>query len=360
MATPALDPKAVQAIVNSTLGPLVAGGFFTTFFFGLICLQTAHYLRTFPNDRLLVKILVLFLWVAQLVFTLCICQGTYAMAVTDFGRLAAFKIAPWGLDAGQILGGVIDHLIQAFFVFQIYRATHRLVLCIFLWILVALLEVLAAYLCAQLLKTHSISITFGNPQNHRLLMLLFFGDATMDLVNAAILCFHLRAQRKSAFSKRTISLVDHLLVYTLQTGLTTSFVAFAAAISYAVSPDNYTWVVFFEFLPSSFLGAFLANINNRAGLRIAQDSHKHGTPSQTSYLSSGVVNTGNGSQMHPGGSGVQVQISRNVVFARDRDLITSIGSVKAGEGEYDPELEERAIEMNKMELDTQHHRPEAV
>ncbi|KAF7304316.1 Zn(2)-C6 fungal-type domain-containing protein [Mycena chlorophos] len=364
-AAAAAEATEIQAILDATLGPLVVGGFLTVFCFGIICSQTIYYLQHFPKDRWLVKGFVIFLWISQLAYTIAICQGTYGVSVGDFGQIEALTYAPWGLSAGQILGGVIDHLIQAFFVLQIYRATHRLFLGIVLWTLVVLLETLAAYLCAQLLKTHSIPLTFDDQKNHRFLLLLFFGDATMDLVNAAILCFHLKVQREAAFTKTTLALVDRLLMYTLQTGLTTSLVAFAAAIAYAINQNNYIWVIFFELLPCSFLSALLSNINNRANLRSYDVPESTGIPSGFGTSYSG---PSTGSASH--GRGVQVQIAQSVVLARDipngrhRSKSAEIGvSFGKSSGDHSPAMhehpldididEERVIEMNKLELDTE-------
>ncbi|KAJ7873359.1 hypothetical protein B0H14DRAFT_146487 [Mycena olivaceomarginata] len=207
--------------LDLTLGPIVIGAFFTVFFFGIICMQTINYLKQFPNDLILIKCTVIFLWVLQLTYTACICQGAYTLSVTDFGEILALLYTPWGLNLGVVVGSLIDHGVQAFFVARIYRATGALYISIFLWIVVAFLQGVSLRLAAEAIRTDSIPIV-GQTQTW-LITLLFFGDATLDIINACVLCFYLKVKSRSAFSQSTAVVLDRLVVYTLQTGLGTRY-----------------------------------------------------------------------------------------------------------------------------------------
>ncbi|KAF7331717.1 hypothetical protein MKEN_00051500 [Mycena kentingensis (nom. inval.)] len=319
-----------MAILNLslTLGPIVCGAFFCVFFFGIICMQCVGYLKTFPNDPLVMRLTVILLWILQLAYTACICEGAYTMAVTDFGEVFALLFTPLGLSIGVVIGSIIDHGVQAFFVVRIYRVTGALFLSIFLWTLVAGLQALSFFIAAKSIQTESIPIV--ETRYRWEVLLLFFGDAAMDLVNAAVLCWYLKVQRRSALSRSTAAVVDHLVVYTLQTGLTTSLVALGAAISFKVAPKTYIWTTFFMAMPGSFMSALLANINNRKSL----------TLSNRKFASSSTGATGSTS----GFNGV-IQISRSVVFSSDVD---------GGKTELDEVVERESglgsqIELNNVE-----------
>ncbi|KAJ7162594.1 hypothetical protein C8R43DRAFT_302921 [Mycena crocata] len=306
--------------LDLTLGPIINGAFFTVFFFGLICMQCINYLKHYPNDIFLIKCTVIFLWVLQLVYTACICQGAYTMTVTDFGQIFTLLFTPWGLNLGVVIGSLIDHAVQAFFVARIYRATGLLYLSIFLWLSVAFLQGVSLKLGAEAIRSDSIPIV-GEKWNW-LLTLLFFGDAALDIVNASVLCYYLKVQSRTTFSQSTAALLDRLVVYTLQTGLTTSFVALGAAIAFRVAPEDYIWTTFFMAMPGSFMSALLANINNRKSLSqpasaVTSSAHSH--------------NRG----LSQGGT---IQFSRNIVLSHD-DPSTS---VKADSN--DP----KSIELAKM------------
>ncbi|KAJ6567232.1 hypothetical protein DFH09DRAFT_1156382 [Mycena vulgaris] len=285
--------------LNLTLGPIVNGAFFSVFFFGIICMQTINYMKLYPNDILLIKCIVIFLWILQLAYTACICQGAYTMTVTDFGQLFSLLYTPWGLNLAVIVGSIIDHSVQAFFVARIYRATGFLYLSIFLWSTVAFLQGVSLVLGAEAIISDSIPIV--GEKWRWLLTLLFFGDAALDIVNACVLCFYLKIQSRTAFSRSTAALLDHLVVYTLQTGLATSLVAFAAAIAFRVAPEDYIWTMFFMAMPGSFMSALLANINNRKSL---------------SQPSSAVTSSANNYSHNPG-QGPIIHISRNIVYDID-------------------------------------------
>ncbi|KAF7330756.1 hypothetical protein MVEN_02414300 [Mycena venus] len=308
----------MTGFLDLTLGPIIIGAFFTVFFFGITCMQTINYLKQYPNDILLIKCTVILLWILQLAYTACICQGAYTLSVTDFGQILDLLYTPWGLNLGVIVGSLIDHGVQAFFVARIYKATGALYLSIFLWIIVALLQAVSLKLAAEAIISDSIPIV-GQTQRW-LLTLLFFGDATLDIINACVLCFYLKVKSRSAFHQSTAVVLDRLVVYTLQTGLGTSMVALAAAISFKVAPQDYFWTMCFMSMPGSFLSALLANINNRKSL--SQGS---------SVVSSANTN-------HGLGQGATIQFTRNVVI----DPVSTVRS------EAEDPNSPNSIELNKV------------
>ncbi|KAF7357052.1 hypothetical protein MVEN_01042000 [Mycena venus] len=279
-----------------TLGPIINSAFFTVFFFGVITMQTNEYIRNhFEKDPLYIKSFVLFLWLIQVLFTLCICQGAYTMSVTDFGEAYQLLFTPWGLNAAVIIGSVIDHSVQAFFVMRVYRVTGALYVSICLWTMVAFLQAVSLKLAQESIRVDSIVLVGHN--SSWLLSALFFGDASLDVVMASVLIYYLKKQSRSAF-KSTAALLNRLVRYTIQTGLATSFVAIGAALSFKFSPNYYIWTAFLISMPGSFTIALLANINSRRSFI---------KPPATS------VTTGT----NPLESGVVITYSRDVMFSRD-------------------------------------------
>ncbi|KAJ7188734.1 hypothetical protein C8R46DRAFT_29066 [Mycena filopes] len=295
--------------LNLTLGPIIIGAYFTIFFFGLTCMQTLYYLKRFRDDIFLVKFTVISLWFLQLAYTCLICQGAYTMSVGDFGSTFALLYTPIGLNLAVLMGSFTDHGVQAFFVARIYKATGALYLSIFLWTVVLFLQSISLFLTIQEFRIDSIPI-FGLRWK-TLLTVLFFGDATLDVVNALVLCFYLKIQSRSAFSQTTAQVLDRLVIYTLQTGLGTSLVALAAAISFRVAPNDYLWTMFFMALPGSFGSALLANVNNR-----------NSTSQPSSAVSSNI-------HSHPHGQ-ASIQFSRSLVLPREETSLPDPGNSKAG------------------------------
>ncbi|KAJ7860472.1 hypothetical protein B0H14DRAFT_2576681 [Mycena olivaceomarginata] len=284
------------------LGPIINAAFFTVFFFGVITMQTDEYIRNyFAKDPLYMKSFVLFLWFIHVVFTVCICQGVYTMNVTDFGETIRLLFTPRSLHAALILGSIIDHSVQAFFVARVYRVTGALYVSIGLWTMVAFLQGVSVKLTQE--SIHLDSIALVGQKSSWLLSALFFGDASLDIVMASVLIYYLTQQKRTAF-KSTAALLNRLVRYTIQTGLATSFVAMGGALSFKFSPNYYIWTAFLVSMPGSFTIALLASINNRRSL----------------IQPVGPVSTGT----IPLESGVVIPYSRNVLISRDaRDPMRS-------------------------------------
>ncbi|KAJ7781628.1 hypothetical protein B0H16DRAFT_627790 [Mycena metata] len=322
--------------LNLTLGPIIIGAFFSVFFFGLICMQTINYLKKFPKDIFLIKCTVISMWVLELAYTACVCQGAYTMSVTDFGQVFTLLYTPWGLNLAVVFGSIIDHGVQTFFVARIYKVTGALYVSIFLWLCVAFLQAVSLTLAAEAIRSDSIPLV-GEKWNW-LLTLLFFGDAALDIINACVLCFYLRIQSRSAF-KSTAVLIDRWVVYTIQTGLTTSVVALGAAIAFRVAPEDCEyqtycqyqyhsfspdiWTAFFMSMPGSFMSALLANLNNRKSL---------------SQASSAVTSSANSHGLAQG-----VTVSRSIMFSRDDDTDHPVGATKS-----DADVGDNSIELAKI------------
>ncbi|KAJ7308575.1 hypothetical protein DFH08DRAFT_900311 [Mycena albidolilacea] len=243
-------------------------------------MQTDEYIRNyFAKDPLYIKSFVLFLWYAlalgvpscspvsprfiHVVFTVCICQGVYTMSVTDFGETIRLLFTPRAFHAALILGSIIDHSVQAFFVARVYRVTGALYVSIGLWTVVAFLQGVSVKLTQE--SIHLDSIALVGQKSSWLLSALFFGDASLDIVMASVLIYYLTQQKRTAF-KSTAALLSRLVRYTIQTGLATSFVAMGAALSFKFLPNYYIWTAFLISMPGSFTIALLANINSRRSL----------------------------------------------------------------------------------------------
>ncbi|KAJ7308579.1 hypothetical protein DFH08DRAFT_900331 [Mycena albidolilacea] len=227
-------------------------------------MQTDEYIRNhFTKDPLYIKSFVLFLWLTHVAFTVCICQGAYTMNVTDFGETTRLLFTPQSINAALILGGIIDHSVQAFFVTRVYRVTGALYVSIGLWTMVTFLQGMSLKLAQKTIHLDSIALV--GQKSSWLLSALFFGDASLDIVMASVLFYYLTQQKRTAF-KSTAVLLNRLVRYTIQTGLATSFVAIGAALSFKFSPNYYIWMAFMILMPGSFTIALLANINSRRSL----------------------------------------------------------------------------------------------
>lgn len=89
--------------------------------------------------------------------------------------------------------------LQAFFVTRVYRVTGALYVSIVLWTMVAFLQGVSLKLAQASIRVDSIVLV--GQKDGWLLSALFFGDASLDVVMATVLCYYLKKQSRKAFSR---------------------------------------------------------------------------------------------------------------------------------------------------------------
>ncbi|TFK35273.1 pyridoxal phosphate-dependent transferase [Crucibulum laeve] len=246
--------------LESTVGFALCGVLISIFMFGIVTVQTYMYFRSFPYDRIFLKSLVGIIWFLELGTALCLSMGTYTMVITNFGHPERLVRNPDSMNSAVLIGGMVDHLVKAIFIYRLYKFSGTLyipiplgLLSVFLFSIVVLSTVKA--LEAVPLRPHS-------PELEWLLSVTFVGSAVQDLMVAGSMCYYIQKTRKEAL-KNTTLLLDRLFIYTIQTGVATSLVAVAAAVSFFSMKDNYAWMMFFLLMHSFFSNALLSSITVR-------------------------------------------------------------------------------------------------
>ncbi|THH29894.1 hypothetical protein EUX98_g4297 [Antrodiella citrinella] len=107
-----------------------------------------------------------------------------------------------------------------------------------------------------------------------------------DITIAFSLCFFLHTSRTGI--RKTESLINILIMYTINTGLLTAADSTAGLITFVVMPNNMVYITFYLQLSKLYINAYLATLNARENLRdrspanehvsisLSQMSHSHG------------------------------------------------------------------------------------
>ncbi|KAJ3773283.1 hypothetical protein FB446DRAFT_733645 [Lentinula raphanica] len=257
--------------LNSTVGALEIGNVIATYFFGIITLQTYFFLRTFPNDKPLIKTAVGVVFAFELGHTITSLHALYIVTVKDFGEPQLFAKLPNSIDVTLLFEGLITIVVQGFFITRVQRLAkiHRLVIH-FLWI------------CAILRFAASVALTVFGIQTPSatayvadwswLLTTLFSLGAFVDLGVALALCSYLYSQRATSIAKTGI-LLDRLIAFTLTTGLLTSIVSVVTVISYVTMPANSVWILMYTLLAKSYSNSMMVSLNSRPALKASAGSN---------------------------------------------------------------------------------------
>ncbi|KAJ7867793.1 hypothetical protein B0H13DRAFT_2559625 [Mycena leptocephala] len=252
---PALPP------LDGTLGAIEVGGIVSTFLFGIETLQVYHYFRKYPGDALLLKLAV-----------------AADLRARPYNFCLAFDLRRHGdilLQAPASSGSALlpgdDHLLRCteYVVVQFYFANRvrvfsgRWLIPVICWIL-TILRVTG--------NLTMMGIQWANPNvttlqvKYRWLMATALSlGVTVDVVITLSMCYWLWRARQSRFEP-TRRMVDTLLVWTVETGVSTTVASAMLLILFLVRSDL-AWFPFFLVQVKLYSNSLLVSLNGREGLR---------------------------------------------------------------------------------------------
>ncbi|KAJ7857286.1 hypothetical protein B0H14DRAFT_3864767 [Mycena olivaceomarginata] len=254
--------------------------------FGVTTVQAYIYYGRFPNDSLKLKALVTFVWVCLLVQVVSAGHALYTVTISEFGQfLQLLGPTPKSLDVSNLVGGIIAVSVQGFFSYRIYAFTKKLYIPIICWcmLFMGLLGIIAVFVTGLQMT----SVFAYDEQWEWLVTTLWCVSAANDLTITATLVANLISHR-SHIHKRTVALVDKLIMWNIATGMLTSIMAIVVMICFVTMKYNcvcqknrrhgnsssYTviWLGVYVIVPGLNSTSFLASLNSRAKLRAMDDS----------------------------------------------------------------------------------------
>ncbi|KZT07403.1 uncharacterized protein LAESUDRAFT_812070 [Laetiporus sulphureus 93-53] len=98
-----------------------------------------------------------------------------------------------------------------------------------------------------------------------LFVTIFAVGISADVILASMMCICLHRSRTGL--QRTDSMINLLIIYTINTGLSPTLCAIATLISFSLKPDVLIYIPFYIQIPSLYLIALVANLNHREVFR---------------------------------------------------------------------------------------------
>ncbi|KIK64391.1 hypothetical protein GYMLUDRAFT_413229 [Collybiopsis luxurians FD-317 M1] len=251
--------------VDATLGVFEIGILVSTILFGIVTAQVYVYHRNFPDESLWIKYGVVdAMWLVELGHTICTFHMLYFYTISHYGDPTSIGISPPSLGAAIILHGII-------IIFG------RLYLPIFSIILLFCQVLAITTLGSQLIIVATKSSAKFEAEWSWLIFTLLGVRAVADITITGTMVYYLRTRRKAAI-KRTILLLDKLILWSLETGVVISVVGFSSMILASfIAKDktlskSYLWLALIMVVPKVFSNTMMANINSRMDLRRAMPS----------------------------------------------------------------------------------------
>ncbi|KAJ4482237.1 hypothetical protein J3R30DRAFT_2145227 [Lentinula aciculospora] len=226
--------------MDSTYGSAFVGLIVSAILYGATILQVYLYYRNYPKDARFLKVLVFALWIFDTIqLTLCV-TALYWYLITNYNNPSVLDQLTWSMELQTDCNGVIALLVECFFARRVWLMSANLYLVIVIVILAVVHFVLGIVFTVDSFRLVS-STEFGN-----LIWVTSAGigsAAAADVIIAGALCFYLSKSRTGF--KKTDSLISTLIVYSLTTGLITSFIGVVIVVTFATMPNNYVWLAFF-------------------------------------------------------------------------------------------------------------------
>jgi len=249
--------------LDNTFGAFLIGVVVSATLYGVTCIQTWYYYSRYPSDPWYIKLLVAGALVSDTCHQALITHTVYTYLVTDFGDLSALGEIVWSLIVEVFFNGFTALIVQSFLAMRVYRLSNKswlatglvmsLVIGEFVLIVVYSIQALSFQTFTQLATLKALSMSVNAVA------------AAGDVLIAMLLCTLLQKSRTGF--RRSDTMINKLIAFSINTGLLTSICAVASLISIAAWPNTFIYIAFYFCLGRLYCNSLLATLNARKSLR---------------------------------------------------------------------------------------------
>ncbi|KAF7294547.1 hypothetical protein MIND_00991200 [Mycena indigotica] len=243
------------------LGDLEIGVLVAYALFGITTAQAYTYYTRFPNDSVLTKLWVAFIWLCELAHIACIAQTLFTATIKDYMHPERLGGVSLSMLVSILLTGIIAALVQGFFGLRIYRLSRQpyIPFVIFLLALIqvafSIIPFIGAQQIAQIVEQQSW-VVYSE----------LAVSAANDLIIAVTIVTHLWWEKNIANQSTTVVL-EKIIMWTIETGIITSAAALLALILFATMPGSFGWLAVEVVVAKLYSNSLLASLNSRSTLR---------------------------------------------------------------------------------------------
>ncbi|KAH9902427.1 hypothetical protein C8Q73DRAFT_3044 [Cubamyces lactineus] len=270
------DPAEVQEVLNlllagvrsqlpplqNTFGAYLVCTFLGCMLFGLTTHQTYRYYRLYPTDGIGLKALVGLLLCLDILHTITSCHVCYYYLVNNYFNPESMAIGVWSIRLGITETGLVILVSHCFYARRLFLLGNG---HFFPVSIIAVLLITEIGFCIAATAESFIQGSFESFFKYQWMIWAVLSVAVLvDLVATSILTYYLRRSRTGF--KKTDSMVDILMVYAINTGLSTSVLTFASLICAIVSPHDLVWAAITVVSTKMYANSLLAVLNSRRSL----------------------------------------------------------------------------------------------
>ncbi|TFK41611.1 hypothetical protein BDQ12DRAFT_390902 [Crucibulum laeve] len=241
------------------LGMTLLGLIFSSILYGITLTQTYKYFLRFQRDPFFVKILVVAVFLLDTVSVIFVGHASWYYLVTSAPR----RISVWSLNVELALSMAISAISETFLAVRVWKfSDHKHMLTLGL-LLLALLHFVSGEVSAVQFLLLKRFAKFNSAKVPSILRLS--SAALCDTGIAMSSCYFLR-KRRTGF-RRTDRMIDHMIIFSINSGLLTSVASIACLITYLVVPRTWVYLALCFLITRLYANTFLCSLNSRQILR---------------------------------------------------------------------------------------------
>ncbi|KAI0643494.1 hypothetical protein C8Q79DRAFT_1012764 [Trametes meyenii] len=249
--------------LDSTLGAVYVGMVVGVMLYGLTVHQTYRYFKLYPSDKFYVKTLVIVIVLLETLHSVLWVIVGYHYLITEALNIPGLLLGHWSVRLTVIETGFAVYACQSYYACRVYLIGPR-----YRWLVIpAVISMTTGLGFAIAAGIEAFAFTRFITDFRRVswLVSIAYGFAvSSDVILTSALVFVLQKSRTG--SKRTNSILDILIIYTINTGLLTSVVSIAVFIFAIILPGNLIYAGVSIVGAKLYANSVLAVLNSRKSI----------------------------------------------------------------------------------------------
>jgi len=248
------------------------GVIFSSLLYGIMLTQTHKYYQRFKKDPLLIKLLVFVVLILNTFSLVFVRHASWYYLVTTGPRIRSV----WSLNVEFALSMFMSAISEIFLTCRVYKLSRKNIWLTAPLLSVALLHFVSGEVAAIELMLLGKSATVLSAKVPSILRLS--SAAVCDTAIAASLTYILHSKRTGF--KRNDKIINHLILFSINSGVFTSAISIASLITYVTIPKTWVYTALCFLISRLYATSFLCSLNSRQILFDDGDSENEKAPAK--------------------------------------------------------------------------------
>jgi len=247
------------------LGPIFIGVLFNIALYGVMATQVYLYFNNYKTDRMWLKCLVIFLFLADSVNAVFDLIYVYDALIIHFGDVEYLTKANWVFGTNAATTGIISSSVQLFYAWRVKVVTGNMWIVLFI-VVCAIIDLLAAIGTSIAI---SILPVFADAVKYKAVVIIWLvATAVTDVCITISLTYHL--QKHKTGIPATDDVVNRIIRLTVQTGAITSVWAIMNLIV-CLAKSSGVHLLFNVSLSKLYTNSLMSTLNARGSWKNSTD-----------------------------------------------------------------------------------------